>query len=388
MSEELQGFDAYICHPQFGNEVVRGRFILRGNILQFISSAPPFILPLEMTAIDLGDANDEDWINLGDRRQPELQFTVSSAILDDDRFVRARPIRRQLQKLLGRRELFRRAWLTLACLLAFAAIAWLASVACGWGVRSVVKGISVQREIEFGDAAFKKIEPHVIFITDTNVVAPLAAVAALQAVAAPLLPAVPLRGVPSQFYIALGGPNAFALPGGRIVVMSGLLDILTTPEQLDAVLAHELAHVAQRHAFQHIISGRGPIYLLEILIGSRDKALNVLAFPSELLIYESFSQRYEKEADDFGWDYLVAARINPHGMIEAFQKLRAYKSEANMTNHASAFSSHPDLDRRIQWLEAKWAALPDKTNFLTLTNPLPVVKLKDPSLNRLLKLFR
>jgi Zn-dependent protease with chaperone function len=375
LSEELQGFDAFICHPQFGSEMMRGRFILNRGELRFESSTAPFVLPLEQAIIELGD--DEDWIALGDRRQPELKFFVARSILEDDRFVRALPIRRQLEALLGRGELLRRVRVTLGFLIVFGLLAWVGSMAAGWGVRSVVKGISVKHEMEFGDEVFKKIEPKLALIKDTN------ALAQLGAVAAPLLPSIPARGIPIQFYIVAGSPNAFALPGGRIVVTTGLLELLDKPEELAGVLAHESAHIAQRHAFQHMISGKGPIFLLEILTGSRDKMLNLMAYPSELLIYESFSQRYEKEADAFGWNYLVAAKINPHGLIDALQKLKHYEMESSLTNRASAFDSHPDLDKRIQWLEAKWAALPDKTNFLVLTNPVPKVKVD----GRMLKLI-
>jgi hypothetical protein len=366
LSEEFQGFDAFICHPQFGSEMMRGRFILNRGELRFESSTAPFMLPLEQVVVELG--NDEDWIGLGDRRQPELKFFVARLILEDERFVQAMPIRRQLEAVLGRRELLRRVGVTLGFLLVFGLVAWVGSMAAGWGVRSVAKGISVKHEVEFGDEAFKEIESKLALINNTNALAQLADVAA------PLLPSVPARGIPFKFYIAVGRPNAFALPGGRIVVTTGLLELLDKPEELVGVLAHESAHIAQRHAFQHMISGKGPIFLLEILTGSRDKMLNVMAYPSELLIYESFSQRYEKEADAFGWNYLVAAKINPHGLIEALQKLKNYERESSLTNRASAFDSHPDLAKRIQWLEAKWTALPDKTNFIVLTNPVPKVK--------------
>ncbi|MDD5140381.1 MAG: M48 family metallopeptidase [Verrucomicrobiales bacterium] len=379
LSEELQGFDAYICHPQFGNEMVRGRFVVNRGALRFESSVTPFVLPLDQAVIELGD--DDDWVALGDRRQPELKFFVARSILEDDHFVQAMPIRRQLEVLLGRRELLRRTWVTLGFLLAFGLIAWVGSMAAGWGVRSVVKGISVKHEMEFGDEVFKKIGPRLVLINDTN------AIAQLETLAAPLLPAVPARGIPFKFYIAAGSPNAFALPGGRIVVTTGLIELLDKPEELLGVLAHESAHIAQRHAFQHMISGKGPVFLFEILTGSRNKMLNVMAYPSELLIYESFSQRYEKEADAFGWNYLVAAKINPHGMITALQKLKQSEKDLSFTNHASAFDSHPDLVKRIGWLEAKWAALPDKTNFMVLTNPLPKINVENKLNDRLMKLL-
>jgi predicted Zn-dependent protease len=374
LSDELQGFDAYVCHPQFGNGVVRGRFVLRRNELAFESADATFVLPLEQVLLALGTG--DDWITLGDRRQPDLIFFVLRSLLEEERFVRAPPIRRQLEDLLGRGELLRRVWLTLGILVALAVIAWMVSLAAGWGVRAVVKRISVRHEMEFGDNLFRRIEPELTLVRDTNAMAQLAAAAK------PLLPAVPLRDMPLQFYITAGPPNAFALPGGRIMVTSGMLDLLDTPEELVGVLAHESAHIAQRHAFQHMVSGRGPVFLVEILTGSRDQLLNVMAYPSELLIYESFSQRYEKEADDYGWNYLVAARINPHGLIQALQKLNQFAKARGATNRATAFDSHPDLEKRINWLEARWAALPDKTHFITLTNPVP----KAPHDQRLMRL--
>jgi len=66
-----------------------------------------------------------------------------------------------------------------------------------------------------------------------------------------------------------------------------------------------------------------------------------------------FSQRYKKEADAYGWNYLVAAKINPHGMITALQKLKHFEAELSLTNRASAFDSHPDLEKRINWLESQ-----------------------------------
>jgi len=374
------GIEAFICHPQFGNEMVRGVFYLGRDALRFESpQCAPFLLPHAVAVVELGD--DENWITLTDQREPELKFFVARTILEDDRFVRVTSIRQQLEKVLNRREWFGRIKVTALSLLGFALLAWVISFAAGWGVRVAVKGISVQHELEFGEEAFRKIEPHLVFVNDSNVVRQLTALAA------PLLPVVPVRGIPLQFYVARGAPNAFALPGGRIVVTTGLLGLLDRPEELLGVLAHESAHVAQRHAFQHMIAGKGPVYLLQILSGGNGKAVNLMAFPSELLVYESFSQKYEREADAYGWDYLVAARINPHGLIDALKKLKQSSAEEAGSSRGLAFDSHPDLDKRIRWLEAKWAALPDKDHFIELTNTVPKVPEEKPSLDKLLKMF-
>lgn len=364
MSFQFPGFDAYICHPQFGSEMARGQFVVTLGTLRFTATEPPFDLPLDETTVEIG--NDENWISLRDRRQPDLQFFVDRAILENGFFLKSYSIRKQVQAQLGRKEQRHNFVLMVTGLVAVVVIAWAASHVMHWGVRLAVKGISTKHEIAFGDEAFAKIESHFDLVPDTN------AVAQLDSLMTALSPAVHAR-VPFKFSIVAGPPNAFAVPGGRICVTTGLLKMVDTPEQLLGVLAHESAHIAQRHAFQHMISGKGPMFLVEILTGSSDRAVNLMAIPSELLIYESFSQEYEAEADAFGWDYLVAAKINPHGEIEALQKLREFEFGTNGTTHASAFDSHPDLDRRIKILESRWSKLSDTNHFVVLTNAMPKV---------------
>jgi Zn-dependent protease with chaperone function len=368
LSFQFPRFAAYICHPQFGNEVAQGQFVVTLSALQFTATEPPFELPLHDAMVEIGQ--DEKWISVRDRRQPDLQFFVDRAILENGIFLKSHWIRDQVQSQLGRKE---RRWnflLMVKGLAAVIAIAWAASHMMHWGVRVAVRGISTQHEIEFGDEAFEKIKSHMDIIEDTN------AVARLDSLMAALSPAVHAR-LPFKFCIVAGPPNAFAVPGGRICVTTGMLRMVDTPEQLLGVLAHESAHITQRHAFQHMISGKGPIFLMEVLTGSSDKAVNLMAMPSELLIYESFSQEYEAEADAYGWDYLVAAKINPHGEIEALQKLREYEIGTVGPDHASAFDSHPDMDRRIKFLESRWSRLSDTNHFVVLTNDLPKINVGD-----------
>ena len=366
VSFQFPGFDAYICHPQFGKEMARGKFIVTQRAVRFTAAEPAYELPLDQIKVEIG--NDKNWISVRDRRQPDLRFYVDRAILENGFFLQSASVRQQVQSQIGRQELRRNFFLTVTGLVVVVAIAWLASQVMHWGVRLAVKGISVKHEIEFGNQAFEQIESHLEVIEDTN------AVAQLDSLMAVLSPAVHAR-VPFKFSIVAGPPNAFAVPGGRICVTSGLLKMVDTPEQLLGVLAHESAHITQRHAFQHMISGQGPMFLMQVLTGDSDKAVNLMAIPSELLIYESFSQEYEAEADAYGWDYLVAAHINPHGEIEALQKLREYKVGHFGTNRASAFDSHPDLDRRIKFLEGRWSRLADTDHFVVLTNALPRPKL-------------
>src|ERR1700752_3871634 len=80
--------------------------------------------------------------------------------------------------------------------------------------------------------------------------------------AAPLVRALANTNLDFRFYIIEDGiPNAFALPGGHVLITSGLLEMIDRPEELAGVLAHEIAHVTEKHGIRKIISDAGP-YLI------------------------------------------------------------------------------------------------------------------------------
>ena len=382
MSQMNQGFDAFMVHPDFGGEVIAGKlFVDRWRVL-FRSETIEREIPLDRLELKLGRGA-ASRVYFRDRRQPGLNiFTEEYSVLECAPFAQSIHVRGQLQRILGRRELVRRLRLTFYFFICCGILAWLCSLAAGAMLRSLVNDIPVAWETKMGDSLMEREQAEMPFIDDTN------AVAQLTLLAQPLIQAVPAKGIHFQFHILDDeSPNAFALPGGHIIVTTGLLQLADRPDELLGVIAHETAHVTQRHAFRHLISGKGPVFLLQIFIGGRSRLLEFLAYPSEKLVYESFSQEYEREADDIGWSYLVAARINPHGMIEIFRKLRNYGGIEGLSQRGSAFDSHPSMDRRIAWLETKWNKLPDKSNFIEVTNAIPKVKQTD-SHRKLEKPFR
>jgi predicted Zn-dependent protease len=86
-----------------------------------------------------------------------------------------------------------------------------------------------------------------------------------------------------------------------------------------------------------------------------------------LLVVKGFSQEYEFEADDVGWKYLLAAKVNPHGMIETLSKLKEYEDkQKDLDVLPGAFSSHPATAKRIKKLENKWKKVKDKSQFVEL----------------------
>lgn len=227
-------------------------------------------------------------------------------------------------------------------------------------------------EDKFGQQEIDKFRKEGLLIDDTN------QIAQLTAVAQPLIKVLPENRRHLKFYIIDNAePNAFALPGGHVVVHTGLLQMTDTPEELLGVLAHELAHETERHVIRERISAAGPLVIFGLFLHSRDGAGNLLALGSGLMVYQGFSQQYETEADDVGWKYLVAANIDPRGMINTFKKLKA-EEDAMGIEHIipQAFASHPALGKRIARLEGKWKKLDHKGSFLELP-PISWPKPKD-----------
>jgi len=375
-------FDAFIVHPDFGSDAIAGKLFVDRWRARFRAEGVECEIPLERLVIKLGRGKDGR-VYLRDRHQPGLGISLEDdSILECAPFVQSSYVRRQLETVFSRGELFRRLRLTFYFFIGCGFAAWLCSLTAGAMLRSLVNEIPMTWETKLGNSLMEKAAAELPFLNDTN------ATAQLTLLAQPLMRTIPVKDIQFHFHILEDeSPNAFALPGGHIIVTTGLLRLAGEPDELLGVIAHETAHVTQRHAFRHLIAGKGPVFILQVFMGGRNRLLEALAYPSEKLVYESFSQEYEREADEMGWNYLVAARINPHGMIDIFRKLRNVESPEGVSRRASAFDSHPSMDRRIAWLEAKWNTLPDKTNFIELTNALPKIKEADfdASLRKLLR---
>lgn len=130
--------------------------------------------------------------------------------------------------------------------------------------------------------------------------------------------------------------NAFAVPGGIIGIHSGLITAAGSEDELASVLAHELAHLSQRHYAQRIEEERRnrPLVLAgvlaSILIASADPQGGAAAMSGTLGAQAqaqlNFSRRYEEEADRIGMQTLVAASRDPKAMPQMFSRLqRSYR---------------------------------------------------------------
>lgn len=366
-----QGFEAGLFHPDFGNEVVRGRIFFDRWKLRFQSDSISEEISMEVVQVEFEQGADRIYFSDPDR--PELKiFTSNPSVLKHPLICQSAHIQAQLTSNRGQPEFSRALRLTAYFVLGCVVATWVVSASLSLMVRTLVNRVPVEWEEKFGQNEIDKLRKDGLLSDDTNEVAQLAAMAE------PLIKALPEDRRNLKFYILEDpDPNAFALPGGHVVVHSGLLQMTDTPEQLLGVLAHEIAHETQRHMIRHEISAAGPLVIFGVFLHSRSGAGNLLALGGGVMVFEGFSQEYETEADEVGWKYLIAANIDPRGMIQTFQKLKAEEDQLGMDHAMShAFDSHPALAKRIARLKAKWDKLDRKTGFLELP-PVTWPKPKD-----------
>ena len=142
--------------------------------------------------------------------------------------------------------------------------------------------------------------------------------------------------------------NAFAAPGGYVVVFQGLLKQSETPDQLAGVLAHEMQHVVHRHSTRALFHEISAQALLSILSG--DTSATPFGIDSAALLADMHHQRsHEDEADRDGMQLMRNVKADPRGMIEMFNHLNDLGLE--LPTAIQYLSSHPATDDRIAVLE-------------------------------------
>jgi Zn-dependent protease with chaperone function len=138
--------------------------------------------------------------------------------------------------------------------------------------------------------------------------------------------------------------NAFAMPGGHIVIYSGILCTMKHPDELFALLGHEATHVNQRHSLQMMLTNLTSSYLLSILTSDFNGLGSTLIGNAELLRELGYSRKLEAEADWKGQEIMIQNKINPAGMTQLMEALQAAYSD---TGNWSFLRSHPVTQDRI-----------------------------------------
>lgn len=152
-----------------------------------------------------------------------------------------------------------------------------------------------------------------------------------------------------------GEMNAFAIPGGHIVVYDAMLERMKTPEELAALLAHEGSHVALRHSLRNIFRSLARKMFLALLIGNDAGIMSVVIGNADELKGLQYSRKLETEADDSGVQLMVKNQVNPQGMLRLMQLLQK-ESQAPQT--PEILNTHPVFKNRIANIEKQIEKLP------------------------------
>jgi len=148
------------------------------------------------------------------------------------------------------------------------------------------------------------------------------------------------------------GPNAFALPGGDIVVTDELLKLLDDqPDAVLTVLGHELGHVQHRHGLRMLLRAGAIGIVASVIVGDFS---TLLAAAPAALATNAYSRDNEREADLYGRTLARAGGVDASRMAVFFERL-AEKHAATVGNSplAIAFSSHPADEERIAFFRER-----------------------------------
>lgn len=171
-----------------------------------------------------------------------------------------------------------------------------------------------------------------------------------------------VEGVPLNFKVYhVVDVNAFACADGGIRVFSSLMDIMSD-EELLGVIGHEIGHIAHKDSKKAFRMALLSSALKDGIASSGGKAARLtdsqLGDLGSALMSATYSKSQERDADDYGYQFLKAANKNPWAMALSFRRLKAMQEKAGAQKSSKLnqlFSTHPDLDDRIKRMEQRAA---------------------------------
>jgi predicted Zn-dependent protease len=211
--------------------------------------------------------------------------------------------------------------------------------------------VSVNQEVQIGREAQQQIKQQVPTVPDATVNR------YVDSVGARLVRQAAGPRYPYSFDVAnYREINAFALPGGPVWVHRGALSAAQNESQVAGVLAHEIAHIAQRHAASQMTKGiiaNGLLSLLGAVTGN-DRGGQIAQIAGGLAAQGymlKFSRDDEREADEVGAQIMKRAGWSPNGMVEFMQILRA-QAGRDPGSVQTFLSSHPAPAERVTRLQS------------------------------------
>ena len=366
-------YEAMAYAPQTQARVNAGQLVVTVEAVRFESATVSGALPMAGLVIRRGGHNEEQ-IFFEHPEFPGWSIYSADPALARDPILRVRP---EIAKQLRAADKSRRATPLPVKIGLFLLALFFGGLVFLWTQKDriadyIAGKIPVEWETKFGDQVFAQVASEGKLLTNSVWDGPVSNITVR------LLPIVEKSGYDFKFHIMQDTNfNAFAIPGGHVVIHTGLLETSESAEEVAGVLAHELAHVTRRHSLRNIIKSAGLLITLQALLGDTSGLFGIAAEGSRYLLQQKFSRDFEREADDTGWNYLVEANIDPRGMTRSFEKIRemiAASDMAVMEGTLALANTHPTSQERIDRLTKKWEATANKEKFVDLGKWVKPVK--------------
>lgn len=140
--------------------------------------------------------------------------------------------------------------------------------------------------------------------------------------------------------------NAFAMPGGHIVVYKGILDRMCSYQELVGLLGHEFAHIEKQHSLKTIYQSVSSYLMISLIFGDLTGIAAIFVEQANNIKNLSYSRSFELEADHEGLRLMLERKINPQGILDLFNILKSNHTDNQL--QSSFFSTHPLTEERIQ----------------------------------------
>ena len=346
---EQMEYQATALSDQFQNNRKSGRLIVSNYDIHFDYDGGRISWSTNDVKFSMGGTANS-FVFLKNHKYPELTiYTSDKKILKDPELQRSLMVDSTHLNSLRQTRFLQNAVIVFLVLLVIAPIAYFFAFRSKI-VKSIADKIPPQIEQKIGSQLHSAMVLGKDIVTDSTINAQL------EQVVEPLLSTTQTDGFTFNFQIVDDTTvNAFAMPGGYVVINSGLINKADQWNEVLAVLAHEIAHVRQRHHLRGIINNYGVSFLASALFGDMSTLLNVATTVGGNLESLMYSRKFEFEADNTGWDYLQKSDIDPRGMIAFFEKLQAMSKYETIENSLSILSTHPATADRIANLKKREA---------------------------------
>jgi len=339
----VKKYSAILIDESIENQRAAGEIEIQSDQLIFSNETTSRRIALDNLEIKAGGANNR-LVFFSEKMHPKYScYTEDRSILKNEHFLQRPSIQNQLKQAKNSTKRFVYSIITISAIFVLLMVGLVLSK--DWMVRKVAEKVPPSWEKKAGDQLFTLIQ------SEQQLVEMDSLKKVFLKVAEPLIAEARKKGVDVEVYFSKDPTiNAFALPGGKVVIQYGLIKNAKSWEEVMGVMGHELAHVSERHHVRSIINSLGIYAVLSAMIGDVTAIAGTIASSGSDLASLSNSRKFETEADEQGFKFLQQAHINPQGLIDFFGTLEK-EHEKSVLDDLSFLSTHPVTKDRIAHLK-------------------------------------